>query len=85
MKGATDSELTNDALDGNIGMLVSNLVIYFIILSTGATLFKPGKTQIQTATDAAAPYLINHHHRPMSLDVTRALRLATPSPLNSYA
>ena len=27
---------------------------YFIILSTGATLFKAGKTQIQSATDAAA-------------------------------
>jgi NRAMP (natural resistance-associated macrophage protein)-like metal ion transporter len=53
-KGATDSELTYAALDVNIGMLVSNLVMYFIILSTGATLFKAGKTQIQTATDAAA-------------------------------
>jgi Mn2+/Fe2+ NRAMP family transporter len=37
----------------NIGMLVSNVVMYFIILSTGATLFKAGKTHIQSATDAA--------------------------------
>jgi Mn2+/Fe2+ NRAMP family transporter len=34
-------------------MLVSNVVMYFVILSTGATLFKAGKTQIQSATDAA--------------------------------
>jgi NRAMP (natural resistance-associated macrophage protein)-like metal ion transporter len=52
-KGATDGELTYAALDVNIGMLVSNVVMYFIILSTGATLFKAGKTHIQSATDAA--------------------------------
>ena len=53
-KGATDGELTYAALDVNIGMLVSNVVMYFIILSTGATLFKAGATQIRSATDAAA-------------------------------
>ena len=52
-KGATDAELTYAALDVNIGMLLSNTVMYFIILSTAATLFKAGKTDIQTATDAA--------------------------------
>jgi Mn2+/Fe2+ NRAMP family transporter len=34
-------------------MLLSNIVMYFIILSTAATLFKAGKTDIQSATDAA--------------------------------
>jgi len=34
-------------------MLFSNLVMYFIILSTAATLFKAGKTDINTAADAA--------------------------------
>jgi Mn2+/Fe2+ NRAMP family transporter len=53
-RGATDGELTYAALDVNIGMLVSNVVMYFIILSTGATLFKSGSTHIQSATDAAA-------------------------------
>jgi Mn2+/Fe2+ NRAMP family transporter len=52
-KGTTDAELTYAALDVNIGMLLSNTVMYFIILSTAATLFKAGKTDIQTATDAA--------------------------------
>lgn len=35
------------------GMFFSNLVMYFIILSTAATLFKTGKTDIQTAAQAA--------------------------------
>jgi NRAMP (natural resistance-associated macrophage protein)-like metal ion transporter len=52
-KGTTEAELTYAALDVNIGMLLSNTVMYFIILSTAATLFKAGKTDIQTATDAA--------------------------------
>jgi cystathionine beta-lyase/cystathionine gamma-synthase len=34
-------------------MLFSNLVMYLIILSTAATLFKAGKTDINTAADAA--------------------------------
>jgi Mn2+/Fe2+ NRAMP family transporter len=34
-------------------MLFSNVVMYFIILATAATLFKAGKTDIQSATDAA--------------------------------
>jgi Mn2+/Fe2+ NRAMP family transporter len=34
-------------------MLVADLVIYFIILATATTLFKVGKTDINTAADAA--------------------------------
>jgi Mn2+/Fe2+ NRAMP family transporter len=34
-------------------MFFSNVVMYFIILATAATLFNAGKTDIQTATDAA--------------------------------
>lgn len=52
-KGATDPELKYAAWDVNIGMLLSNLVMYFIILTTAATLFKSGKTNVQSATDAA--------------------------------
>jgi NRAMP (natural resistance-associated macrophage protein)-like metal ion transporter len=39
--------------DVTIGMFMSNLVMYFIIFATAATLFKAGKTNIQSATDAA--------------------------------
>ena len=52
-KGATDKELKYQALDTNIGMFFSNVVMYFIILATAATLFKAGKTDIESATDAA--------------------------------
>jgi NRAMP (natural resistance-associated macrophage protein)-like metal ion transporter len=52
-ESATKAELSYAAWDVNIGMFFSNLVMYFIILSTAATLFKAGKTDIQSATDAA--------------------------------
>ncbi len=52
-KGATNTELKFASWDVNIGMIVSNVVMFFIILATGATLFKAGKTDIQSATDAA--------------------------------
>jgi Mn2+/Fe2+ NRAMP family transporter len=52
-KGATNRELRAAFWDVNIGMFVSNLVMYFIILATASTLFVHGKTNIQTATDAA--------------------------------
>jgi NRAMP (natural resistance-associated macrophage protein)-like metal ion transporter len=52
-RGATDAELKYAAWDVNTGMLFSNLVMYFIILATAATLFKAGKTDIRSATDAA--------------------------------
>jgi NRAMP (natural resistance-associated macrophage protein)-like metal ion transporter len=52
-KGATRNELWYASVDVTIGMFLSNLVMYFIILSTAATLFKAGKTDIRTAADAA--------------------------------
>ncbi|HXM19541.1 MAG TPA: divalent metal cation transporter [Candidatus Tumulicola sp.] len=52
-KGTTDAELRYAALDVNVGMLFSNLVMYFIILATAATLFKTGHTHIGSAADAA--------------------------------
>jgi NRAMP (natural resistance-associated macrophage protein)-like metal ion transporter len=52
-KGATDDELNHTRRDIMVGMIFSNLVMYFIILSTAATLHKAGKTDIQTAADAA--------------------------------
>ncbi len=52
-KGTTAAELTYAAWDVGIGMAFSELVAYFIILATGATLFQSGHTHIQTAADAA--------------------------------
>jgi NRAMP (natural resistance-associated macrophage protein)-like metal ion transporter len=53
-KGATDAEKKYSAQDTAIGMFASNVVMYFIILTTAATLFKSGNTNINSATDAAA-------------------------------
>jgi NRAMP (natural resistance-associated macrophage protein)-like metal ion transporter len=52
-KGATKKELRIASLDVTIGMLISNMVMYCIILATAATLFQAGKHDIQSATDAA--------------------------------
>jgi NRAMP (natural resistance-associated macrophage protein)-like metal ion transporter len=51
--GATASELRKSRNDVVTGMLFSNLVMYFIILTTAATLHAHGKTSITTARDAA--------------------------------
>lgn len=51
--GTTHEELNHSAHDIGIGMFFSALVMYFIILSTGATLFIAGKTDISTAAEAA--------------------------------
>ena len=52
-RGATEEELRTAKIDVNTGMFFSNIVMYFIILATAATLFKAGKTDIQSATEAA--------------------------------
>lgn len=52
-EGATYAELRNAAWDTNIGMFFCNLVFYFVILASAATLHATGKTDIQSATDAA--------------------------------
>jgi NRAMP (natural resistance-associated macrophage protein)-like metal ion transporter len=52
-RGASDSELKYRAWDVNVGMLLSNVVMYFIILATAATVWKAGGTDIQSAADAA--------------------------------
>ena len=53
-KGATDAELRKTRRDVVIGMLFSNVILYFIILSTGATLHQAGQTEIESAAQAAA-------------------------------
>ncbi len=52
-KGASRTELKQSMWDIIFGMLFSNVVMYFIILSTAATLFKAGKTNINSAAEAA--------------------------------
>ena len=52
-KGATNAELRKSRNDTVTGMFFSNLIMYFIILTTAATLHAHGKTIIATAQDAA--------------------------------
>ena len=52
-RGTTDAELHYAAWDVNFGMAISNLVTYFIILATGATLFRAGQHDVGTAAEAA--------------------------------
>ncbi len=52
-RGATGEEIRDAHFDVNVGMLLSNLVMFFIITTTALTLFAHGKTNIQTAQDAA--------------------------------
>jgi len=52
-EGATVKELRVVRTDVFTGMFFSNLVMYFIILTTAATLHAHGQTNIQTAREAA--------------------------------
>jgi Mn2+/Fe2+ NRAMP family transporter len=51
--GTTELELRHARRDIGLGVFFADVVIYFIILSTAATLFQLGKVDISTASDAA--------------------------------
>src|SRR5690606_18859429 len=52
--GATKEELRQSRKDILFGMLFSNLMLFFIVLSTGVTLHEAGVRDITTAAEAAA-------------------------------
>jgi len=52
-KGTTRRELRLAGWDVSVGLLFSNLVFYFIVLATGATLHQAGQTSVESAADAA--------------------------------
>jgi Mn2+/Fe2+ NRAMP family transporter len=52
-KGATRHELGVRRMDVGVGTLFSNLVMYFIILTTALTLHQHGVTEIETSRQAA--------------------------------
>jgi Mn2+/Fe2+ NRAMP family transporter len=52
-RGASARLLKDRAIDVGCGMLLCSVVMYFIILSTGATLFQSGQHNITTAAEAA--------------------------------
>ncbi len=52
-KGTTDEAIKNMRTDVWSGMFLSNLVMFFIIAASAATLYRHGVTNIKTAADAA--------------------------------
>jgi NRAMP (natural resistance-associated macrophage protein)-like metal ion transporter len=52
-RGTTVAQLRTSLWDVIFGMLFSNIVMYFTILATAATLFVAGKHKIETAMEAA--------------------------------
>jgi Mn2+/Fe2+ NRAMP family transporter len=69
-RGATYSELRRTRRDVLVGMIFSNLILYFIIMSTGATLHPAGQTEIDSAAQAAAAL------RPLAGDAAGLLFIA---------
>jgi NRAMP (natural resistance-associated macrophage protein)-like metal ion transporter len=52
-KGVTDLELRAEKIDTITGMIFCNVVFYFVILASAATLHVSGQVDIQSATEAA--------------------------------
>jgi NRAMP (natural resistance-associated macrophage protein)-like metal ion transporter len=52
-EGATDRELRIAEIDVDAGMIFASVVFFFVVLASAVTLHATGKTDIQTATDAA--------------------------------
>jgi NRAMP (natural resistance-associated macrophage protein)-like metal ion transporter len=52
-QGATRKELRRSFIDVLVGMFFSNVVMYFVILTTAATLHQNGQTNVTTAREAA--------------------------------
>jgi len=52
-RSALEGELRSARTDVFTGIIISNFVMYFIILTAGATLHAHGQTQVQTAAEAA--------------------------------
>jgi Mn2+/Fe2+ NRAMP family transporter len=52
-QGASDEELQHARWDVLSGMFFSNVIMYFIILSTAATLFTSGQSNVESAAQAA--------------------------------
>lgn len=52
-RGTTRAELGRTRRDVLVGMIFSNVILYFIIMATGSTLHPAGHTQIDSAAQAA--------------------------------
>jgi NRAMP (natural resistance-associated macrophage protein)-like metal ion transporter len=69
-RGATRKELRRTRRDVLVGMIFSNLILYFIVMATGSTLHPAGQTEVETAAQAAEAL------RPLAGDMAGLLFLA---------
>jgi Mn2+/Fe2+ NRAMP family transporter len=53
-KGASKREMKRTSRDVLAGMIFSSVILYFIILASGVTLHANGRTEVETAAQAAA-------------------------------
>lgn len=87
-RGATKAEVDDAHLDSNIGMIFSNVVAFFIIVTTAATLYAHGLTHIASAQDAAkalAPLAGRFAYLLFALGMVGTGLLAIPALVGSSA
>ena len=87
-KGASKEEIDAAHLDANTGMIFSNIVAFFIIVTTATTLFVNGHHNIQTAQDAAEalrPLAGNFAYLLFTLGMVGTGFLAIPALIGSSA
>lgn len=89
-QGASESEIHSMRLDVWSGMLLSNVVMFFIIAATGALLFTHGITNIATsaqAADALRPFAGNSTYFLFAVGIIGTGMLAIPvlAGSSSYA
>lgn len=87
-KGATDAEIAASRRDVITGMALSNIIMYFIILTTAATLHAHGQTHIGSAKDAAEalrPLAGNFAYLLFALGIVATGMLAIPVLAGSSA
>jgi len=53
-RGATDGEIVDRKIDVGIGTFFSNVIMFFVILTTALTLHRHGLTHIESSREAAA-------------------------------
>jgi hypothetical protein len=87
-KDATGADLRSARADTMVGMFFSNLIMYFIILTTAATLHGHGQTDIATARQAAEalrPLAGNGAYLLFTLGLVGTGMLGVPVLVGSYA
>ena len=87
-QGATPDEITDRRIDITLGTLFSNVVMFFIILTTALTLNKAGLTHISTTKEAAEalrPLAGNFAYWLFTLGIVGTGLLAIPTLAGSAA